>query len=134
IPLLQTEEGTHGLMCSGGTVFPEGPTIGSTWNMDLVEKIYAAAASEARAVGIHQLFTLVVEPIRDPRLGRNEEAYSECPYLTARVAAAIVRGAQGDDVSAPDKVVAGLCHYPGQSQPAGGRERGAMEISDRTLW
>jgi beta-glucosidase len=134
IPLLQTEEGTHGLMCSGGTVFPEGPTIGSTWNMDLVEKIYAAAAREARAVGIHQLFTLTVEPIRDPRLGRNEEAYSECPYLTARVAAAIVRGAQGDDVSAPDKVVAGLCHYPGQSQPAGGRERGAMEISDRTLW
>lgn len=134
IPLLQTEEGTHGLMCSGGTVFPEGPTIGSTWNMDLVEKIYAAAAREARAVGIHQLFTLVVEPIRDPRMGRNQEAYSECPYLTARIAAAIVQGAQGNDVSAPDKVVAGLCHFPGQSQPVSGRERGAMEISDRTLW
>jgi beta-glucosidase len=40
IPLLQTEEGTHGLMCSGGTVFPEGLAIGSTWNMDLVNKIY----------------------------------------------------------------------------------------------
>jgi beta-glucosidase len=134
IPLLQTEEGTHGLMCSGGTVFPEGPTIGSTWNMDLVERIYAAAAREARAVGIHQLFTLVVEPVRDPRMGRNEEAYTEDPYLSARIAASIVMGAQGKDVSAPDKVVAGLCHYPGQSQPVSGLERGAMEISDRTLW
>lgn len=133
IPLLQTEEGTHGLMCSGGTIFPEGPTIGSAWNMDLVEEIYSATAAEARAVGIHQLFTLVIEPIRDPRLGRNEEAYTEDPYLSARIAEAIVRGVQGEDISAPDKAVAGFCHYPGQSQPVSGIERGAMEISERML-
>lgn len=133
IPLLQTEEGTHGLMCSGGTIFPEGLALGSTWNPALLRQIYAAAAREARAVGIHQLFTLVVEPNRDPRLGRNQEGYSEDPYLCARIAEAIVQGAQGDQVSAPDKVVAGLCHYPGQSQPLSGLERGAMEISERTL-
>lgn len=133
IPLLMTEEGTHGLMCSGGTIFPEGLAIGSTWNMDLVEDIYSTAAREARAIGIHQLFTLVVEPNRDPRLGRNEEGYSEDPYLCSRVAESIVKGVQGDDISAPDKVVAGLCHYPGQSQPVSGLERGAMEISERTL-
>ncbi len=86
IPLLQTEEGTHGLMCSGGTVFPEGLAIGSTWNMGLVDKIYATAAREARAVGIHQIFTLVVEPNRDPRLGRNQEGYSEDPYFCSRMA------------------------------------------------
>jgi beta-glucosidase len=85
IPLIQVEEGTHGLMCSGGTIFPEGLAIGSTWNMDLVRRIYSVAAKEARAVGIHQLFTLVIEPIRDPRLGRNEEAYSEDPYLCSRI-------------------------------------------------
>ncbi len=133
IPLIQVEEGTHGLMCSGGTIFPEGLAIGSTWNMDLVRKIYSVAAKEARGVGIHQLFTLVIEPIRDPRLGRNEEAYSEDPYLCSRIAEAIVCGAQGDDISVSDKVVAGLCHYPGQSQPVGGLERGAMEISERCL-
>lgn len=133
IPLLITEEGTHGLMCSGGTVFPEGLGIGSTWNMDLVKDIYTVAAREARAIGIHQLFTLVVEPNRDPRLGRNEEGYSEDPFLCSLIARSIVAGTQGDDVSAPDKVVAGLCHYPGQSQPVSGRERGAMEISERTL-
>ena len=133
IPLLQTEEGTHGVMCSGHTIFPEGPGIGSTWNPELVRDIYATAAGEARSVGIHQLFTLVVEPNRDPRLGRNEEGYSEDPYLCARIAESIVRGAQGDDVSAGDKVVAGLCHYPGQSQPVSGFEKGAMEISERML-
>ncbi|MFC1557928.1 glycoside hydrolase family 3 C-terminal domain-containing protein [candidate division KSB1 bacterium] len=133
IPLLQTEEGTHGLMCSGGTIFPEGLAIGSTWNLELVKKIYATAAREGRAVGIHQLFTLVIEPIRDPRLGRNEEAYSEDPYLCSRIASSIVAGAQGEDISSNDKVVAGFCHYPGQSEPVSGLERGAMEISERKL-
>jgi beta-glucosidase len=133
IPLLETEEGTHGLMCPGATVFPEGPALGSTWNMDLLGRVYAAAAREARAIGVHQIFTLVVEPTRDPRLGRNEEGYSEDPFLCSRIAETIARSAQGDDLTAGDKVVAGLCHYPGQGQPASGLERGAMEISERTL-
>lgn len=133
IPLLQTEEGTHGLMCSGGTIFPEGPALGSMWNLDMVKDIYTVAAMEGRAVGIHQLFTLVVEPVRDPRLGRNEEAYSEDPYFCSRMAETIVNAVQGNDVSAKDKTVAGLCHYPGQSEPVSGMERGAMEISERKL-
>lgn len=133
IPLLQTEEGTHGLMCSGGTIFPEGPALGSTWNMELIENVYKTAAREARAVGIHQLFTLVIEPNRDPRLGRNQEGYSEDPYLCARIAETIVKAVQGNDITRKDKVVAGLCHYPGQSEPVSGLERGAMEISERVL-
>jgi beta-glucosidase len=133
IPLVLTEEGTHGLMCSGATIFPEGPALGSAWDPDLIKRIYAATAEEARAIGIHQIFTLVVEPIRDPRLGRNEEAYSEDPYLCSRYAESIVEAIQGDDVASADKCVAGLCHYPGQSQPTSGLERGAMEISERIL-
>ncbi len=133
IPLLETEEGTHGLMCSGGTIFPEGLALGSTWDMALFDEVYAAAAREARAIGVHQIFTLVVEPNRDPRLGRNQEGYSEDPYLVSRIAETIVRAVQGRDVSAPDKVVSGLCHYPGQSQPVSGLERGAMEVSERML-
>jgi beta-glucosidase len=133
IPLLQTEEGTHGLMCSGSTIFPEGLALGSNWNMNLIQKIYTTAAREARAVGIHELFTLVVEPNRDPRLGRNQEGYSEDPFLCSQIAKEIVKGAQGYDISRSDKVIAGLCHYPGQSQPVSGFERGAMEISERTL-
>ncbi len=133
IPLLETEEGTHGLMCPGGTVFPEGLALGSTWDMGLLREIYTVAAREARSIGVHQIFTLVVEPNRDPRLGRNQEGYGEDPWLVSRIAETIVRAVQGRDVSAPDKVVAGLCHYPGQSQPVSGLERGAMEISERML-
>jgi beta-glucosidase len=133
VPLLQTEEGTHGLMCSLGTIFPEGQGLGSMWNLDLVRRIYGAAAREARAVGIHQLCTLVVEPVRDPRLGRNQEAYSEDPFFCSRMAQTIVETMQGHDLKSPEHVVSVLCHYPGQSQPVSGLERGAMEISERTL-
>jgi beta-glucosidase len=133
IPLLQIDEGTHGLMCPGGTIFPEGPALGSTWNLELIEKVYAATAREARALGIHLLNTLVVEPNRDPRLGRNIEGYSEDTYMCALIAETIVRAMQGTDISAEDKVVASLCHFPGQSEPVGGLERGAMEMSKRVL-
>jgi beta-glucosidase len=133
IPLFQIEEGTHGLMCSGGTIFPEGLAIGATWNRELVKKIYAATAKEGRAIGVHGLCTIVIEPNRDPRLGRNEEGYSEDPYMCSQIAAMIVQAMQGSDLTAPDKVAAFLCHYPGQSQPVSGFERGAMEISERKL-
>jgi beta-glucosidase len=131
IPLLEDEEGTHGAMFPGATVFPEGLAIGSTFDMDLVRAIYAADAREARAVGIHVLSTLVLELDRDPRMGRNEEAYTEDPYLGARIAESIVRGAQGSDLSAPDKAIALMTDFPTQSEPVSGLERGAIEFSER---
>ena len=133
IPLLFFEEGTHGLLTPGATVFPEGLAIGSTFNPGLVEEIYSVAAREARSRGVHFLGTLVVEPNRDPRLGRNEEGYSEDPFLCSRIAESIVAGMQGSDISANDKAISLLCHFPGQGQPVSGMERGAMEISERTL-
>jgi len=133
IPLLEEATGTHGVPLTGCTIFPEGLAIGSSWDMDLVKAIYAAVAQEARALGIHELDTLVIEPNRDPRLGRNSEGYSEDPYMCSRIAESIVNGAQGNNVAAKDKAVAMLCHYPGQSQPVSGLERGAMEISERAL-
>jgi beta-glucosidase len=133
IPVLEDEEGTHGAMFPGGTVFPEGLAVGSSFDMDLVKAIYAAAASEARAVGIHMLSTLVMEVDRDPRMGRNEEAYTEDPYLYMRIGESIVRATQGSDISAADKVIAVLTDFPTQSEPSSGLERGAIEASDRSL-
>ncbi|HEV2382809.1 MAG TPA: glycoside hydrolase family 3 C-terminal domain-containing protein [Terriglobia bacterium] len=133
IPLLEDEEGTHGAMFPGATVFPEGLAIGSTFDMDLVKSVYAAAAAEARAVGIHALSTLVMELDRDPRMGRNEEAYTEDPYLYGRIGETIVRAVQGSDLAAPDKVIAVLTDFPTQSEPASGLERGAIEFSERSL-
>ena len=133
IPLLEDEEGTHGAMFPGATVFPEGLAIGSTFDMPLVKSIYAAAAQEARAVGIHILSTLVLELDRDPRMGRNEEAYTEDPYLYSRIAENIVRGAQGANINAPDKTIALMTDFPTQSEPTSGLERGAIELSERAL-
>ena len=133
IPLLEDEEGTHGAMFSGATIFPEGLAIGSTFDPDLTESVYSAAAQEARAVGIHLLSTLVMELDRDPRMGRNAEAYTEDPYLYSKLAESIVQGAQGYDVSAPDKVEAVLTDFPTQSEPVSGLERGAIELSERML-
>jgi beta-glucosidase len=133
IPVMEDEEGTHGAMFPGGTVFPEGLAVGSSFDMDLVKAIYAAAAAEARAVGIHMLSTLVMEVDRDPRMGRNEEAYTEDPYLYMRIGETMVRATQGSDISAPDKVIAVLTDFPTQSEPASGLERGAIEVSDRSL-
>ena len=133
IPLLEDEEGTHGGMFSGATVFPEGLALGSTFDMPLIESVYAAAARESRAVGIHVLSTLVLELDRDPRMGRNEEGYTEDPYLGSRLAEAIVRGAQGPNINAQDRVVALMTDFPTQSEPFGGLERGAITLSDRIL-
>jgi beta-glucosidase len=133
IPVLQDEEGTHGAMYPGATVFPEGLAIGSSFDLDLVKAIYAAAAAEARAVGIHMLSTLVMELDRDPRMGRNEEAYTEDPYLYMRIGEAIVHGTQGTNLADPDKVIAVLTDFPTQSSPVSGLERGAIELSERSL-
>ena len=133
IPLLQDEEGTHGAMFPNGTVFPEGLSIGSTFDMPLVKQIYSVAAQESRASGIHALSTLVLEVDRDPRMGRNMEAYTEDPYLYSRIAENIVWGAQGSNVNAPDKVAAVMTDFPTQSEPSSGMERGAIEISERSI-
>ena len=133
IPLLQIEEGCHGLMCANGTVFPEGLAIGSTFDMDLVRKIYGTAAREARSTGIHLLCTLVIEPNRDPRMGRGEEGYSEDPYLCSRIAENMTISLQGKDISGKENVVAAFTNFPGQVEPVSGLERGAMEVSERKL-
>jgi len=133
IPLLEDEEGTHGGMFSGATVFPEGLALGSSFDMPLVESVYAAAARESRAVGIHVLSTLVLELDRDPRMGRNEEGYTEDPYLGSRIAEAIVSGVQGPNINAPDRAVALMTDFPTQSEPFGGLERGAITLSDRLI-
>jgi beta-glucosidase len=66
-------------------------------------------------------------------MGRNEEAYTEDPYLYSRIVENIVHGAQGSNIDAPDKVVALMTDFPTQSQPISGLERGAIEVSERTL-
>ena len=83
-----------------GTVFPEGPGLGATWNAPLAAALGAAGAAEARALGI-DLVTFVINLWGDARFGRQEEGLSEEPTLSAILGAALAAGAQGPPGAAP---------------------------------
>ncbi|MET8851306.1 glycoside hydrolase family 3 C-terminal domain-containing protein [Amycolatopsis sp. NPDC004625] len=87
-----------------GTVFPQAIGLASTWDPALVKQVGAAVGQEARGFNARNptlwglnLWAPVVNLLRDPRWGRNEEGYSEDPYLTGEFAVAYGRGIQGDD-------------------------------------
>ncbi|WP_410565246.1 glycoside hydrolase family 3 C-terminal domain-containing protein [Amycolatopsis sp. cmx-4-61] len=87
-----------------GTVFPQAIGLASTWNPALVKQVGAAVGQEARGFNARNptlwglnLWAPVVNLLRDPRWGRNEEGYSEDPYLTGEFAKAYGHGMQGDD-------------------------------------
>lgn len=86
------------------TVFPQAVGLASTWDPQLIERVGGAVGDEAR--GYHELndrvwglnlWAPVVNLLRDPRWGRNEEGYSEDPYLTGAISTAYGDGLTGDD-------------------------------------
>jgi beta-glucosidase len=97
-------EAVHGVARGGpATVFPQAVGLASTWNPRLVEAVGSAAGTEVRAlwrtetphIGLN-VWAPVVNLLRDPRWGRNEEGYAEDPLLTAVLATAFSRGLRGD--------------------------------------
>ncbi|WP_327042851.1 glycoside hydrolase family 3 C-terminal domain-containing protein [Micromonospora ureilytica] len=87
-----------------GTAFPQPVGMASTWNTDLIRQVGSAVGDEAR--GYHaqnprvwglNLWAPVVNLLRDPRWGRNEEGYSEDPLLTAAISTAYGSGMTGGD-------------------------------------
>jgi len=134
IPVLFHEEALHGLEAEQATSFPQAIALASTWNPELVERVFAVAAAEARARGVHQVLAPVVDVARDPRWGRIEETYGEDPYLAARMGVAAVRGFQGTDaVVGPSRVLATLKHMTGHGQPESGTNVGPAPYGERTL-
>jgi beta-glucosidase len=134
IPVLFHEEALHGLEAEQATSFPQAIALASTWNPALVERVFAAAAAEARARGVHQVLAPVVDVARDPRWGRIEETYGEDPYLAARMGVAAVRGFQGTEaLIGPSHVLATLKHMTGHGQPESGTNVGPAPYGERTL-
>ncbi len=90
----------------------------------------AVAAREARAVGIHWTFAPMVDIARDPRWGRIVEGAGEDPFLGSAVAAAQVRGFQGERLGSPERVIAGPKHFAGYGAALGGRDYDEVDLSD----
>jgi beta-glucosidase len=129
IPILFGLDVIHGYR----TIFPIPLATASSWDPELVTTTEAIAAREARASGVHWTFAPMVDIARDPRWGRIIEGAGEDPYLGAVMAVARVRGFQGDDVAAPDRILACLKHYVAYGAPVGGRDYSSVDMSERSL-
>lgn len=134
IPVVFHEECLHGLASKWATSFPQPIGLGGTFNTELVERLYAMAAKEARLRGAHQALTPVVDVARDPRWGRVEETFGEDPYLVAQLGVAAVKGFQGDsEFDNKDRVMATLKHFAAHGEPESGMNCGPVNISERVL-
>lgn len=77
-------------------------------------------AAEARAYGVHETFSPVMDLTRDPRYGRVEESFGEDTFLCGEFAREIVKGMQGGNLKRQDSVAAEPKHYVGYGTPVGG--------------
>jgi beta-glucosidase len=130
IPLLFGFDVIHGFR----TVFPVPLAMASSWDPALVEHAQEVAAREARAAGINWTFAPMVDIARDPRWGRIVEGAGEDPFLGARMAAAHVRGFQGQDPSSPGRLLACMKHFAGYGAATGGRDYDSAFIPDAELY
>src|SRR4029079_15622611 len=101
IPILFAFDTIHGFR----TVFPVPLAEASSFDPAVAYADARCAARETAATGIKQVYSPMVDVSHDPRWGRIVEGSGEDPYLGSVMAAGKVRGAQGDDYSADDKVV-----------------------------
>ncbi len=136
IPALTINEGLHGVLARGATIYPQFLALGCTWNPALAREMGSQIAREASAAGINQLLTPMVEVIRDPRWGRVEECLGESPFLVSRLCTAYTLGIQGDLRAAPlarDKSLAMLKTFAGYSAPVNGINIAPCILGEREL-
>jgi beta-glucosidase len=129
IPLIFGFDVIHGFR----TIFPVPIAMAASWDPSLETEGQATAAKEARAVGINWAFAPMLDIARDPRWGRMVEGAGEDPYLGSAMAAAQVRGFQGDYIGAPDHVLACMKHFAGYGAAEGGRDYDGSYISDAQM-
>ncbi len=129
IPLLFALDVIHGYH----TIFPIPLAMAASWDPDVPEMSQTIAAKEARAAGLHWTFGPMIDIARDARWGRIAEGAGEDPYLGSVMAAAQVRGFQGEDISDPERVLACAKHFAGYGYSEGGRDYDPVYLSETQL-
>ena len=127
VPLLFGFDVIHGHK----TIFPIPLALSCTWNPDAVERSARIAAKEATADGLNWTFSPMVDICRDPRWGRIAEGAGEDPYLGSKIAQAMVRGYQGDDLSRSNTLMACVKHFAMYGAPEAGREYNTVDMSPK---
>ena len=125
IPMIFGSDIIHGYK----TTFPIPLALSCSWDPAMVERSARVAASEATADGLCWAFSPMVDIARDPRWGRVAEGAGEDTYLGSAMAAAMVRGYQGTDLSANNTLLACVKHFALYGAAEGGREYNTTDMS-----
>ncbi|MEF8852371.1 MAG: glycoside hydrolase family 3 N-terminal domain-containing protein [Haloarculaceae archaeon] len=134
VPLFQRTMAEHGATAvAGATAFPQQLGMAAARDPELVEEAARVTAAELRAVGIQSTSSPIGDVARDHRWGRIEETFGESPHLCGTLAAAMVEGYQGEDLSASDAVVAVTKHFPMYSEGVRGEDAAPNDHSQYTL-
>ena len=127
IPLMFGYDVVHGHK----TIFPIPLGESCSWDLDLIRRSASASAAEAAASGLNWTFAPMVDISVDPRWGRVSEGAGEDPYLGSLIAAARVKGFQGEDLADPLTVLACVKHFAAYGAPFGGRDYNTVDMSER---
>jgi beta-glucosidase len=129
IPLLFGYDVIHGYK----TIFPICLGEAASWNPALIENASHIAATEGAAAGLDWTFAPMVDIARDPRWGRISEGAGEDPFLGCAIAQARVRGIQGTNLAAADRLLACVKHYAAYGAAQAGRDYNTVDMSERAL-
>ncbi len=130
IPLIFGYDVIHGHR----TIFPIPIAQASSWDLAAIEKSDRIAATEASAEGLNWTYSPMVDIARDPRWGRVMEGAGEDPFLGGLIAAARVRGFQGNNLAADNTILACVKHFAAYGAPQAGRDYNTVDMSQRSLF
>lgn len=130
IPLLFGMDVIHGYK----TIFPIPLALSCSWDTNLIENTARIAAVEATANGVAWTYSPMVDIARDPRWGRIAEGAGEDPWLGSLVAAALVRGYQGQDLSMNNTMMACAKHFALYGASEAGRDYNTVDMSRVTMY
>ena len=130
IPILFGMDVIHGYR----TIFPIPLAMSCMWDLSLTEKSARIAAQEATANGIAWTYSPMVDIARDPRWGRIAEGAGEDPWLGSQIAAAYVKGYQGNDLSLNNTMMACVKHFALYGAAEAGRDYNTVDISRLTMY
>jgi len=129
IPLLFGYDVIHGHK----TIFPISLGESASWDLQAIEKSARIAATEAAASGLNWTFAPMVDISVEPRWGRVSEGAGEDPFLGSQIAAARVRGFQGNDFADTTTVLACVKHFAAYGAPLAGRDYNTVDMSQRVF-
>ena len=130
IPILFGMDVIHGYR----TIFPIPLAMSCMWDLSLTEKSARIAAQEATANGIAWTYSPMVDIARDPRWGRISEGAGEDPWLGSQIAASLIKGYQGKDLSLNNTMMACVKHFALYGAAEAGRDYNTVDMSRLSMY